>query len=78
MVFGLSGFQSQAITYPNDNVEREHIHYQTIEGFVLYQSAHKSFAFLLDVLFFDQKTPLSDKLLELIFLLFMNVVLSLI
>jgi hypothetical protein len=26
MVFGLSGFQSQAITYPNDNVACEHIH----------------------------------------------------
>ena len=55
MVFGLSGFQSQAITYPNDYVEREHIHKKTIEGFALYQSAHESFAFLLGMLIFGAK-----------------------
>jgi hypothetical protein len=55
MVLGLSGFQSQAITYPNDNVAYEHIHKKTIEGFVLYQSAHESIAFLLGMLIFGAK-----------------------
>jgi len=45
MVFGLSGFQSQATTYPDDNVKREWIHKKTMEGFVLYQSAHESLLF---------------------------------
>jgi nucleoside-diphosphate-sugar epimerase len=59
----VSGFQSQAIAYPTDSVECEHIHNKTMEGFVLYQSAHESPLFYWTCYFLEQKNSLSDKLL---------------
>jgi hypothetical protein len=55
MAFGVPGFQSQAIAYPNDSVVCEYIHKKTMEGFVLYQSAHESLLFLLGMLIFSAK-----------------------
>ena len=55
MVFGLSDFQSQATTYPDDNVKCEYPQKKTVKGFVFYQTAHEALLFLLDILIFSAK-----------------------
>jgi len=55
MVFGVSGFQSQAITYPNDNVACEHIHKKQLKALSFFnQHIHPSL-FLLGMLIFGAK-----------------------
>mgnify|MGYP003557992656 CR=1 FL=1 len=55
MAFGVSGFQSQAITYPDDYVKCEYPQKKTVKGFVLYQTAHEALLFLLGMLIFSAK-----------------------
>ena len=55
MVFGVSGFQSQAIAYSDDNVACEHIHKKQLKALSFFnQHIHPSL-FLLGMLIFGAK-----------------------